>query len=233
MNQLQTELIAQFKDHQGKPSCHFDLPKYLGTADTLYNVDTPTLELIAREFLQRHQDITPTEFFALLDSLAAGKSNEEKVFLAKLLKRRKDFRRQVTPPMVDRWLGTLSGWCQVDSLCQNTLEPEDYLADWGAWKQVLIKLSKDKNINKRRASLVLLCKPVIDSDPRFSTLALENIDRLKGEKDILITKAISWLLRSLVRRHPDVVRKYLETNAPTLPAIAVRETRRKLETGRK
>jgi 3-methyladenine DNA glycosylase AlkD len=99
---------------------------------------------------------------------------------------------------------------------------------------VLSTLSKSKNINKRRASMVLLCKPLTRSDDeRLSKTALQMIDSLKGEKEILITKAISWTLRSMVKLHRSELSKYLNKNKTSLPAIAVRETATKLKTGRK
>jgi 3-methyladenine DNA glycosylase AlkD len=64
-------------------------------------------------------------------------------------------------------------------------------------------------------------------------MAIENIDRLKAEKEILITKAISWLLRSMVKHHRKLVEDYISEYNDTLPRIAVRETQVKLSTGRK
>ena len=108
------------------------------------------------------------------------------------------------------------------------------LKDWSNWKKLLLKLAKDNNFHKKRASLVLLTKPIRDSnDSRLKVLAFVLIDALKREKSILITKAISWLLRDLVKYHKREVRKYLELNQNSLPKIAVRETKRKIETGRK
>src|SRR6185312_1309445 len=122
----------------------------------------------------------------------------------------------------------------VDSLCQSNFTADELLLNWPAWHRMLIALSKSKNISKRRASLVLLTGPIAHSaDPRFAAVAFENISRLSGERDILITKAISWLLRSMVRYHKKEVAAFLRANAETLPAIAVRETKRKIETGRK
>lgn len=63
--------------------------------------------------------------------------------------------------------------------------------------------------------------------------AFENILTLCGEKDILITKAISWLLRSLIKHHKYAVQEFLDENHEQLPPIAVRETIQKLKTGRK
>ena len=89
-------------------------------------------------------------------------------------------------------------------------------------------------MGKRRAALVLLVTPTRTSDdPRFADLAFAVVTRLAPERDILITKAVSWLLRSLVTRHRDTVIAYLDANADSLPAIAIRETRTKLKTGTK
>ena len=49
----------------------------------------------------------------------------------------------------------------------------------------------------------------------------------------MISKAISWVLRSLIKHHRKLVADYLTSNVATLPKIAVRETLIKLETGKK
>ena len=81
---------------------------------------------------------------------------------------------------------------------------------------------------------MLLTRPTrTSSDPRYRDLAFEVIERLKSERPILITKAVSWLLRSMAVRHGPGVAAYLDAEAASLPAIAVRETRTKLRTGTK
>src|SRR6185312_8524371 len=142
--------------------------------------------------------------------------------------------RLLTAAMVERWLDDLNGWAEVDSLCAGAFWAETLAADWPAWRASIERLAADPNINKRRAALVLLTAPTRRSDdPRFRDLALQVVDRLKGERPILITKAVSWLLRSMATRHGSAVADYLQANAATLPAIAVRETRTKLTTGTK
>ena len=108
------------------------------------------------------------------------------------------------------------------------------LANWKQWKSLLVSLSKSQNVHKRRASLVLLTKPVKEStDPRLARLAFANIGRLKSDKDILVTKAVSWLLRALIKYHRQEVERYLKDNSDSLPKIALRETRNKLKSGHK
>lgn len=64
-------------------------------------------------------------------------------------------------------------------------------------------------------------------------MMIANIERLKHEKEILITKAISWVLRSAVTHHEQAVKRYVLANKDTLPKIAVRETLVKIKTGTK
>jgi 3-methyladenine DNA glycosylase AlkD len=132
------------------------------------------------------------------------------------------------------WLNRVQGWAEVDSLCQSKFTAIEVLENWKEWKRLLTKLASDNNVHKKRASLVLLTKPARDSnDPRLADMAFMNIDKLKAERHILITKAISWLLRDLIRHNRQRVERYLRENEETLPKIAVRETRTKLLTGRK
>jgi 3-methyladenine DNA glycosylase AlkD len=70
-------------------------------------------------------------------------------------------------------------------------------------------------------------------DEDMSSVAFKCIERLKSEKHVMITKAISWLLRSMIKHYRKEVTDYLKKNSDTLPKIAVRETTRKLETGKK
>jgi 3-methyladenine DNA glycosylase AlkD len=96
------------------------------------------------------------------------------------------------------------------------------------------RFSKSENIQKRRASLVLLCSPLRHTDDEsLARIALDTVERLKSEKAILITKAISWVLRSMVKHHKKIVAQYIKDNTGTLPSIAVRETLTKLKTGKK
>jgi 3-methyladenine DNA glycosylase AlkD len=126
----------------------------------------------------------------------------------------------------------VNGWAEIDCLCHNVFTAEEMATDWPAWERFIERLAADSDVNKRRAALVLLNGPVRYShDPRFGRLAFATIDRLKSERAILITKAVSWLLRSMVARRPDAVLAYLADNDALLPRIAVRETRTKLATG--
>ena len=59
------------------------------------------------------------------------------------------------------------------------------------------------------------------------------IDGVRHHRDPMITKAVSWALREYAASWPGKARSYLRLRGDELPAIAVRETRNKLDTGKK
>jgi len=80
--------------------------------------------------------------------------------------------------------------------------------------------------------MVLLCKALRQSnDSLLSNMAFQLVDHLQSEKEVLITKAISWILRSLIKYHPKEVSDYMAKNIKTLPRLALREATHKLLTG--
>lgn len=207
---------------------------YGGSGRPYYRVSAPDRRTMVRRWVAAHRGEGPDAVLALVESLFDGELHEEKTLGAILIAAHPKARAAAGPDDVDRWLGKLNGWAEIDSLCQNVFGADQMLADWPAWTALIERLARDPNLNKRRAALVLLTAPNrCCDDPRFRDLAFAVIEPLKGERDILITKAVSWLLRSMVARHRDAVAAYLADQGPSLPAIALRETRVKLATGTK
>jgi 3-methyladenine DNA glycosylase AlkD len=184
--------------------------------------------------MRSHRDIGPDEFAEVLTSLIEAESCTEKMMAGILMGYSQKDQRTFDPDLFDQWLDHLVGWVEVDTLCTGPFPTTQLPADWPKWKRLIVKLSKDQNINKRRASLVLFCSPISRiRDERLAAEAIRRIERLKSEKEVIITKAISWLLRSMVKYYKDEVSEYVRKHQDTLPRIAVRETLVKLETGRK
>jgi len=207
---------------------------YGGSGHLFYRIPVPERRAMVRRWIAANRKAAPEQVAALIDSLFEGESHEEKTLAALILDYHAGARRAAVPADLDRWLSHLNGWAEVDALCQNRFGAEEMLADWPAWRGLIERFSKDADINKRRASLVLLNAPVhYSDDPRFRDLALVVIDRLKAERGIAITKAVSWLLRSMIARHRATVERYLAEESESLPRIAVRETLVKLATGTK
>jgi len=142
--------------------------------------------------------------------------------------------RKFDPALFNTWLNYLEGWVEVDTLCTSRYSITEIHAQWKDWNQQINQFSKSKNIHKRRASLVLFCHSLrkVDDD-RLAIVALQNVKRLSSENEVLITKAISWLLRSMIKLYRPMVEVFMEEHSSSLPKIAVRETLTKLKTGKK
>ena len=234
MHRYHKEILEQIKQRAAETNTPLQQGnRYVGTTKPIHLIKSAVIGEIFREFKKRHADLSLDEFVALLDSLARGKTYNEFIAVGVLLGAYPKLRAALDPRDLDRWLARAQGWAEVDVFCGN-FGADEMLTNWKSWKNVLTAFAKDANVHKRRASLVLLVVPVRESDDaRLAKLAFANVDKLKHEKDILITKAVSWILRSLIKYHRAEVEAYLDANADTLPKIAIRETRVKLKTGRK
>jgi len=207
---------------------------YTGATHVHYGIPVPSLRGYLQTWAQTNKALIFDEWTTLLEGLYHGDSVDGRSAAGMLLNSYPAHRRVLPLDKLETWLDELEGWAEVDGTCQSTFTPKELDARWDAWQDFLRKLAQDENINKRRASLVLLIRAVRESeDARFLVLALELVDLTKDEKDILITKAISWILREGIKQHKPAIAAYLEANAASLPSIAVRETRTKLTTGKK
>lgn len=226
-------LLADLQRHQRQRAHSQANDSYLSSGHHYYDVSIPILRKIAKKWLKENKHIAGAEFVAVLGSLYGGKSYEEKVLASIILSCHRAGRRTIGTRRLDTWLDGLAGWAEIDSLC-SWWTAEEVLANWSEWERFIRALSRHRNINKRRAALVFLTAPVRKSnDQRLAALAFEVIEALKQEREIILTKAVSWLLRSMVQNHKRAVAAYVTENRASLPAIAVRETTRKIATGRK
>lgn len=234
MNKRHREILNCIKENAGKPTQHTFSDSYLGNRHYRYPINAPKLRNIARTWMASHRHLKPNEMAAVLTSLIEGESSTEKCMAGIILDYITIEQRKFDPALYDNWLDHLVGWAEVDSVCTGKYTETEIVEKWAVWKKWLVKFSKSQNPNKRRAALVLLCSPLRRSrNDRLARFGLQLADRLKHEKPVLITKAISWLLRSMEKHHRELVRDYVFTNRESLPAIAVRETMTKLRTGKK
>ena len=233
-NTFHQQIIKMLKtaDPQG-PIADLYMVHYCGSDKVGYNLNTAAHTKIIKAFISQNS-LTQVDFLDLISSLFTnGQSYNEIIIGGSLITYYQKYYR-FDPKTLDTLLNYVHGWAETDVLCQSNFTPNIVLSDWPAWEKILAHFVKDANVHKRRASLVLLCKSLRGSpDPRLLKIAITNVELLKGEKDILITKAISWVLRSMVYFHKDFLREYLAKNRDSLPKIAYKEAYTKLTTGKK
>jgi 3-methyladenine DNA glycosylase AlkD len=233
-NSLHHHILQQIKKNSGKSTAHTFLDSYLGNRHFRYPISAPVLRRIAKDWIKEHHDLSAKDFASLLTDLVESESATEKTMAGVLLDYATPDQRKFNPALFDQWLNHLEGWAEIDAVCTGKYSATEVVNQWKKWKPLLIKFSKSKNINKRRASIVFFCSPLSKIENKdISHTALQIVDTLKTEKKILITKAISWILRSMVRFNREMLEIYLKENGESLPKIALRETLVKLETGKK
>ncbi len=227
---LHKTLVQKIKEN--KRDTNFDIGHYVGTSHTMYNLPTPTLHALAKDFHTQHQDIPAKMCIELADRLFHAPSFEEIVLSGMILGTLPHILTSIPSSSIDTWMGLLTGWAEVDTTC-------DEIDIWVRHDPrrgipLLIKWTTDPILEKRRASLVVLCSSVRhDPDPKWKDLGFTFIGVLTKEKHVMITKAISWLLRAMIKHHKNDVASYIQLHRETLPKIAVREATKKLLTGRK
>lgn len=231
LSTIHKEIISQLEALSNTGNKSQSSASYTGSHHYFYAVPVPKRREIIKALIRNQK---PKELLLLAGALFNGNSHEEKTMGAMILTYREDVRQLCDFATLDSWLTELVGWAEIDAFCYNTFSPEELLAELKPWKQFICNLAHDSNINKRRAALVFLTHPTaLSNDERLHALAFKLILQLAPEKDILITKAISWLLRSQIDTRKSEVTDFIKTHESTLPKIAVRETKRKLVTGKK
>lgn len=205
----------------------------LATGLKVYGVRVPHLRQIARDWQQAHKNISGEDLMALVEVLWEGESLEERALAMELLMR---YPRRI-PSLdwghFDRWRRKVDNWGLTDQLGTRILGPW-LLADAEGRLGHLWELIADEDVWSRRLALVATV-PINRGHTGFTIpdLTLELVDRVAEERHPMITKAVSWALREMVKTHPDRVAAYLEERRDALAAHVVREVRNKLRTGLK
>jgi 3-methyladenine DNA glycosylase AlkD len=199
----------------------------------VYGVRVPRLREMARTWQRAHKEIDLAALVPLIDALWAGDSREERVLAVHLLTRYKRLIPGLDWAHFDRWRPRLDDWEPTDGLASWVLAPW-LMADREARLPHLRALIADEHLWSRRLALVATVP--INRKPDGGTipdLTLDLVERVKHERERMITKAVSWALRELTKTHPRRVEAYLAQNLDALAAPVVREVENKLRTGLK
>ncbi len=210
------------------------LSSYSGSSKKHLGIKIPDLRKALKEVYSENKEVSVEEFEEALSELTQSKVHDEFVAAGLILDYFKGQRRKIDPFLLEKWLERAEGWEEVDAFCQGKFKAEEILENWEVWEKLLFSLAKSKNVHKRRASLVLMVAPVGKvRDERLLKTAFDLLKIQLDERDPLITKAISWLLRAMARNYRQEVEAFLEEFHKSLPRFVIREVERKLETGKK
>jgi 3-methyladenine DNA glycosylase AlkD len=120
----------------------------------------------------------------------------------------------------EKWIyEAIHGWGQCDQFCYRLTNP--LLAKDGSLYDYVIKWSDSDEFNVKRIALVTLIGSsgtiAVDIEKVFYMT-----EKFKGDPDILIQKAVGWVLKVCYREHPNELESYLRKNVKTLSRTTFR-----------
>jgi 3-methyladenine DNA glycosylase AlkD len=196
-------------------------------------VGVPVIRGLARELARGLRDAPGSRVLSLASRLVASDTLEGRQVAYVLLDLHRAAREALTPRAV-RALGRgIDNWGSVDAFAvlvagpawREGLVPDAEVERWAAsrdrwWRRAALASTVALNLPSRGGS---------GDTPRTLRVA----ERLAGDPDDMVAKALSWALRVLARSDPEAVRGFLARHGDGLAARVRREVRNKLETGLK
>ena len=201
------------------------------TAQRVHGVRTPDSRRLARAWRRANRGVEPQLTRSLVESLWNGESRDERVLGLEILYLQPVIVRDLGRDRFDRWRLDIDNWGVCDFLATRILgpwaeaDPDDRLA----YLEILIG---DTHLFSRRLGLVSSV-PLNRDGSTYGEWTLSQIDRLLDERDPMITRAVSWALRQMIKHQAPEVAAYVESRGDRLAALPRREVRNKLKTGRK
>ena len=201
-------------------------PKILKTPRKVLGTRVPKLRSIARSWARENTDASSVERRRLILSLWTGPSREEQLLALWVLG---SLGGSIEWRDFALLRGGLDSWEPTDHLAH--LVADFIEADIHNRLHHASDLAASEHLWTIRLGVVTLSQ--LNRRGLARELTPELIDGVRHYRDPMITKAVSWALREYAANWPGKARSYLRLRGDELPAIAVRETRNKLETGKK
>jgi 3-methyladenine DNA glycosylase AlkD len=225
-------LLDQIKQHTD-PSLQEVMSGVIPTGLKVYGLRTTLLRQIAGAWERAHKRVAREDLLVLVEAMWHGESREERIVALELLRPYPRWIADLTWAHFERWRLGLDNWELTDALGISILGPW-LLGDPDTRLGHLKDLIAEEDVWSRRLALVsTVGLNRAGKGTTFPTVTLDLIDQVKEQRHPTITKAISWTLRVMIKKHPKEVAAYLDDNRGALATHVVREVSNKLKTGRK
>lgn len=191
-----------------------------------YGLRTDAMRRAVNEAFPKREVLTTAAVRALARELWASRWFEERVAALLLLER-------VAELLVLGDLGWLSefaneseGWALCDRLASKVLAPLALAVGADAWAAIA-HWAGDSSLWVRRASVVVHVVPG-RSGRLFDESAWPTFERLLGDGDFFIRKALGWALREIAKKRPEDVAEFAARIAERAAPLTLREATRNL-----
>jgi 3-methyladenine DNA glycosylase AlkD len=203
------------------------------TSDELLGVPAAGVYAVANETVRRLRRAEADEVMAFADALVGTGVQEARIVGYYLVSRNRAARERLDRAALERLGRGLDNWAAVDAFGAFLSGPAWLRgsirdADVRAW-------ARSRDLWWRRIALV--STTVLNKKSYGGTgdtkRTLDICERLAGDPEDMIVKAVSWALRQLAPWAPAAVDAFLVEHDDVLAARVKREVRNKLRTGRK
>jgi 3-methyladenine DNA glycosylase AlkD len=206
---------------------------YFPSALEIMGVAAPTMRAVVRTYAKQTADAAPEDVIALAMELVDRRTHEGRQAGWEMVGRRRDALALLDRDLLDRLGQGNDNWASVDAFAvtlsgvvwrEGGITDED-IADWSAsgdrwWRRTALVSTVPLNRKSRGGTGDV-------------TRTLAVCERLVGDREPMVAKALSWALRDAVPHDADAVKQFLDRHHDVLPALVRREVGNKLKTGRK
>jgi 3-methyladenine DNA glycosylase AlkD len=208
-------LVRELRGHAGPGESEW-ARSYLGSPVPVWGVRAPELRSVARDASKRIRARPLTEVHALVRSLWAGRSFEERIVAIELLRRRPLAHDERTWGLADDWVDSATGWALSDSLAGGPIA--DLLADHPERFAALLTWTRSDNLWRRRASTYAL-RPWIRAADLEPPLRL--LERLLEDPERWVQRAVGTWLRECWKKDRTRTEKFLRRHVNRLTPVAL------------
>lgn len=199
----------------------------------LERLDVPSVRAVRRRYSKALKNKPGLDVLAFVRCLLDGATFAERAIAFEVLGDHQEAFTLVTDQLVEEMAEGLSDWASVDLFGVTVLGQ--------AWRENLVSDHKihewTKSPNRWRRRLALVATVPLNARARGGTVdsrrTLQICRLLIKDRDDMVVKAMSWALRELSRRKPEIVEEFIKRNEDALAARVTREVRNKLTTGLK
>lgn len=217
---MTNEIIAALK-REGEPLSDVGImrrffkvqPGGFGEGDEFLGVNVPALRRVAKQY----KDLPLADVEVLLTNQYHEVRLMAAIILANRCKRATD---QVHRQIFDFYLAhatQMDGWDIVDSSCRDVVG--EYIVRHPAERTVLDQMAASDNLWERRIAMVSTwaCIRAGELDATYDIA-----EKLLGDRQDLIHKAVGWMLREAGKRDRERLRTFVMAHAHEMPRTALR-----------
>lgn len=202
--------------------------RYLKSDLRHYGASMPVIHRLTRALSDAHPELTREGLRALVEALWEPEVHELRMAAVELMTLRSGL-LEPAPDLawLEPFLRTARTWALVDPLAAEVVGPLADRASDGA-RARLDRWASDDDVWMRRAVLLRFLLPLRRGErTAFATFAAY-ADGMLEEKEVVIRKAIGWVLRDYGKREPDEVAAWLEPRLARAAGLTFREACKRL-----